>query len=260
MEPTQNNTPQETTSTPSDSQPNTRLSGTTIAVITIVILGLLGAGYAYMRAQEPGAPLSFGNLFGGDTEQSGGPVARVNGETITREAYNEAFDGLRANLEAQGVDLSNEELQTQMRQQVINSLVENELLRQAAVAGNFSATEADVQGEYDALATQLGGADVLMSQMASVGLTDEALRDDIQDQLTIRSYLLANIDESSLTVSEEEITAYYNEVAALGSEDVPPLKDVRDQIAQQLRLEKEQLAVTALIATLRADAEVEILL
>lgn len=256
MEPTQN---KPETETPAKQTGLKSTSGITMAIIVVIILALLGAGYFYMQNKEGGEAFSFGSLFGA-TEETDGPVARVNGEEISRTAYNDALQNMRTNLEAQGADLSNPELETQISEQVINSLVETELLRQAAASGGFVATDAEVQQEYDMLAAQLGGADVLTSQMASVGLTEEKLRSDIKEQLAIRTYLRANLDEATLAVSDEEITAYYDEVAAESAEELPPLADVRDQIEQQLKLEKEQAAIAALIGSLRTSADVEVLL
>lgn len=256
MEPTQNTPEAETKTVPSAPK---GASGTTMAIIVVVILALLGVGYFYMQSKEGGEGFSFGSLFGGN-EESGEAVARVNGEDISRTAYNEALESMRTNLEAQGADLSNPELQAQISDQVVNSLVETELLRQAATAGGFAATDTDVQQEYATLTEQLGGAEALMSQMASVGLSEDALRSDIKEQLTVRAYLRANIEEATLAVSDEEITSYYDEVAAQSEEELPPLEDVRAQIEQQLQLQKEQTAIAALIASLRANAEIEVLL
>lgn len=228
-------------------------SGVTIAIIAVVVLALLSAGYVYMSNKNGGE-----GLFGGSAREREA-VARVNGEAITRSEYDENMESLRANLETQGADLTNTELQAQMSEQVINSLIETELLAQAAAKNNFAAEDAEVQSEFDAIATQLGGMEALQNQMASVGLSENELRTNIKEQLAIREYLLATIDSTALTVSEEEITAFYASVD-LPEGELPALEEVREQIVAQLQSQKEQAAIAVLLTQLRSEATVEVLI
>jgi hypothetical protein len=250
---TTNNTPEETTAS-SNTREGKVPSGATIAVIAVLLVGLLGAGYLYLNRGESG--FSLGSLLGGGEQEA---VARVNGETITRAEYEESLATMRSTLEAQGADLTNAELQAQIDAQVLETLINTELLTQAALKGNFAADSTAVQTEYDAITAQLGGAEALQLQLASVGLTEEELRSDIGKQLGIRAYLAANIATSSLAVSEDEIVAFYDSVE-LPADQKPTLEEVRAQIEEQLRAGKEQGEIAKLIQILRAEADIEVLI
>ena len=253
MENTQN-TEETTTSHESETTAAKGRGGANMAIIAVAVIALLGGGYLYLsNSPESGIP-QLSSLFKKDEV-----VARVNGEAISKSVYDESVASMRATLEAQGADFSNAELTAQMEKQVLDSLIDAELLHQAALEKNFGASEADVQTEYDALVTQLGGAEALQSQMASVGLTDTELRTDIGKQLSIRAYLTANIDTTALTVSEEETVAFYDGVA-LPADQKPTLEEVRAQIEAQLKAQKEQALIAEHVTTLRTAANIEVLI
>lgn len=233
-------------------------AGITIAIIAVILVALIGGAYAYYR--------SHGNSFGslGNTLNLGSatnePVARVNGTDIVRGEYDKNYASLEQSLKAQGTDTTAPEIQEQMKKQVIDSLVNEELLFQTATKAGYSSNDEDVQKEYDSLATQLGSEDALKNQMAAVGLTEEALRADISRRLTIQAYLLATVDPAELAVTDEEVKGFYDSVQPTEGQELPPFEDVSDQIKQQLASQKEQEAVAKVLETLRADASIEVLI
>lgn len=225
-------------------------TGLIYATIGIVLLLTLGAAYLLTRDRNENE-----NMPAVNEEEATGPVAVVNGEEIPREVYNNNLEQFRASV-------SEEERATfdaQIQQQVLNTLVNNTLLRQEIANQGLTADEAAVQAEFETIRENAGGTTELENQLAAAGLTEEELRRQIAEQIVINSYLENAINIESITVTEEEITAYYDEISAT-NEELPPFEEVRDQIEQQLLVQKQQEEVAKVLEGLRANADIEILI
>ena len=217
------------------------------ATIAIVLLLALGAGYLFMT----GALVTDGT---GITEENG-PVAIVNGEEISRRAYDNATAQFTSIAEAQGANLSEAEIATQ----VLNSLINNRLLVQEARESGASATDAEIQTEYDLVVQNSGGADSFNAQLASLGITEAEVRSELAEQLAVNKFLLSTVTTANATATEEEVTAFYESLTAANAE-VPALEEIRPQIEEQILVQKQQQEVTELVESLRASATVEILI
>lgn len=213
------------------------------AVLLVVLLGLIAAGYVY---------------FGGASNPTG-PVARVNGIEISRTDYNNSVRTLAQSAATQGFNLNDPQTQTQIQAQALTSLINAELLLQAALDAGVIATDADVQTEYDAIVTSLGGDEALQNQLAANNITEDDLRSDIRDQLTIRAYVEQAVNSGDTSATDAEINEVYSQLVSLGYE-LPELGSIQPAIAERLQLEKEQGLLYSLIDSLRADADVEILI
>lgn len=189
-------------------------------------------------------------------------VATVNGEDITRGELNTRFTQAEQNLVAQGqgAQLEDEEVRSQLETQILDQLVAERLVAQQIAANNVTVTEAEVDTEIDGLITQLGGAAAFNTQLEEAGVTEAQVREDIATQLVTQKYLLSVIDTSTVSVTDTEVQAAYDQIAA-NQEDVPPLDDtVREQLRAQLAQQEQQALVNQHIAELRAEADVEVLI
>ena len=217
------------------------------ATIAIVLLLAIGAGYLFMT----GALVN----DGAGQADDGGPVAIVNGEEIGRRAYDNATTQFASIAAAQGVTLSEAEIQTQ----VLNSLINNRLLVQEAHKNGASATDAEVQAEYELIVENSGGADAFNTQIESLGITEAQVRSELAEQLAVNKFLMAKVTAANATTTEEEVTAFYADLTAANAE-VPALEEIRAQIEEQILVQKQQQEVTQLVEALRASATVEILI
>ena len=114
-----------------------------------------------------------------------------------------------------------------------------------------------MQTEYDGIVAQFGGQEALQAQLISYNISEETLREDIAEQLTIQAYLDTTVDTSTITVTDEEIQEFYDSLS--GTQQLPELASIRDQIEAELQSQKEQALVVDLLTQLRADAQVETL-
>jgi len=210
---------------------------------TAILLGVAVAGYVYFGANERGAD----------------PVARVNGEEITRRSYDNSIRGLQESAVAQGFDTADPAVQEQIRTQALTSLVNGTLLLQAATEAGVVPTDADVQTEYDNLVQALGGEGELAARLEENSITEAELRKDLADQLAIGSYLRAQFAATSTTPTDEEVVAAY-EVLSSASSETPELGTIRQALIERLRAEKEQGILLSILQSLRQNASIEILI
>jgi parvulin-like peptidyl-prolyl isomerase len=125
------------------------------ALLSGSLLAACGGSTATPSANfTPAAPPETGG------EESGPPanpdqqaVATVNGVPISAEAYNRELARFEAGRAALGFEVSDE---AAYRQQVLDLLIENELIRQAAVARGISVSEEQIDAEVTAVVEEFG--------------------------------------------------------------------------------------------------------
>lgn len=114
-------------------------------------------------------------------------VARINSTNITWKEFNDA-------------------LKKQSGNQILASLLREELIRQGAKQHNVTVTDEDVEAELDKLAEQFGSQAGLEKILISYGMNLDDLREQVRSTL-----LLEAIAAKDVTVEEEELKAYYEE-------------------------------------------------
>ena len=217
-----------------------------IISVAVIVLAVVVGGYLYYGKSGANLPLV------AKTET----VAKVNGVDITKEAYESQLAASITAFKSQGIDVTASTTEAAIRAQVLNDMINNELVNQGIASAKITATPAEIDAQIQVITTQLGGEDKLKEEMAKAQITDAKLRENVSKQITIQKYLVMNINVASTTVSDAEVTKYYNDNVK-GQTNAPALKDVKDQIKQQLTIQKEQALITAFIDTLRVKAQIE---
>jgi foldase protein PrsA len=237
---------QTTNAAPAGGKNKAVLYGTIVVILAIAV----GAGYLFATGK-----LGSTNDMAGD-ETAQGAVARVNDEEISRKTYDTAVAQMKAAAQQQGVTLTDD----QLKEQVITSLVNNRLLVQAATKEGVTVTDDQINTEHDQIVTNAGGEDAFNTQLTSLGVTDDQIRNELREQLLVNAYLLTKVSASSTApATDDEVNAFYADLKA-NNETVPELADVRSQIEQQITFQKQQQAVASLIDSLRAQANIEVLI
>lgn len=183
-------------------------------------------------------------------------VATVNGVEIAKSAYESQLASAITTLKARGVNTDDATQLTQIKNQVLTDLINNEVLNQAVKASGVTATADEVEKQVQSLVAQVGGADKFAGELVKANLTEAQLRDNISKQLAAQKYLLTKVDVSKAVASEEEITKFYNDNVK-GQAGAPALKDVKEQIRQQIVNTKQQQLVLAYVETLKVGAKIE---
>lgn len=191
-------------------------------------------------------------------------VAVVNGESISREdfeqVYTRQFQATSAQAQTTGQPVDQEAL----KEQTLDGLVGNELLIQAADRRNIAASDADVETELADLLAQNGldSREDLTPLLAQQGLSLDDVLEQIEVQIKI-DRLIERVTPGALKVTRQEVRAFYDQVAQQQqanpqSQELPPLSEIRGEVEDQLRTEKEGEAAQALVADFRQDAEITV--
>jgi peptidyl-prolyl cis-trans isomerase SurA len=190
-------------------------------------------------------------------------VATVNGVDISKTAYDAQLALLTSSLKAQGIDVEAADRVAQIKTQVLNDLINNELVNQGIVSSGVKATNEEIQAQLQSIITQAGGVDAYKAELTKANMTETQLLDNISKQIAIQKYLAANVDTSKITVTDLEISQFYTEYSnaqktASSTVKVPALKDLSEQIKQQIITNKQQILINDFLASLKAKATVDI--
>lgn len=114
-----------------------------------------------------------------------GAAARVNGQEIPLSTFQKQFFQFKVALTDQGVDPTSEEGQaamSQVRAQVLNSLVELALIEQAAASMGIVVSDAEVEAKAQETIAS-GGADKFQAWLQESGITEEEFRQQLRSEM-----------------------------------------------------------------------------
>ncbi|USN87611.1 MAG: SurA N-terminal domain-containing protein [Candidatus Nomurabacteria bacterium] len=231
--------------------------GKGILISTIIAVIVLAIGLVFMLERD--GRINTG-LFTGvisylDARE---PVAKVNGAVIPKSDLDSGVQQLVEMAKLQGIE-ADEAAIAEFRSQAIETLVNGELLRQEAVEKGMTASVEDIDARYSEIEDGVGGAETLGVKMAEFGITEESLRRDIENEILIQALFDTVVNKDEIEVTEDEITDFYNQSGGLEA-GLPEIDEVKDQIVDQLKFNKEQEVIGTYIDDLREGAEIEILI
>lgn len=196
-------------------------------------------------------------------------VAEVNGEPISRDDFASAYEGqyqqasMQAQMGGEPVD------QEALRQQVLDGMIGNALLSQEVEKQGLEVTDEEIDSSLEEYA-QGNGMETpdFLAALEQQGMTEEDVRAEIETQVGTEKLLdqEAPVEEPT----DEELRALYDEYAAQmgGGEDgaaatedpngggLPPFEEVKDQLAEQVKQEKQGEAANAYVEKLKESAEI----
>jgi peptidyl-prolyl cis-trans isomerase C len=135
-------------------------------------------------------------------------AARVNGEVI-------ALDEFQAELARYQISVGTQ-LATEDEQRVINDMIDQLLLAQAAAEAGYSVDNTAVQDRMDELVGRLGSDQALVDWMARHGYTEESFRRDLARSIAaawMRDQIAAGVPEAVEQVHARQILLYNSEDA-----------------------------------------------
>lgn len=159
-------------------------------------------------------------------------------------------------------------MEGQMAQQALNSLVDQQLLLEAAAAEGVAAPDEEIQRQYDQFAGRAPSPEEFQKALTSMGFTEETFRTEIGKNLTIETLLDQKLANAK-AVTPEDAETYYREnqdqfqipeqVQAshilLGTkpEDIPEAKEAKRQQLAELKIEIDNGADFAAMAGEHSD-------
>lgn len=257
--------PTQTTPEPTQEQTtvaNESSSSNSKYVVIAVVLLLLGAGayFAWDSGIFDAQQAKLDNPFAEQpAEQKEYPdvVANINGEDVPKDPLLQSITQTQSVAAQQGANPSDPAVQEQIEAQALDVVINTVLLIQAAEEAQIAIAPEEIDAELAQLVTQFGGQESLQAELDRIGMTEEDLRADLEEQLLISAYIEMQIDETTLAVSDAEVEAMYATFAQQNTQ-MPELADIQEQLREQLASQKQQEAVGQLLEELKADANVEV--
>jgi len=189
------------------------------------------------------------------------PVAIVNGMEISRADYDAELEFELYGFEQQGYQLKEEELEM-VKEQVLDRLINNRLLLQAAEQAGISPDSVNADAELVEIIAGFESEEEFQAALKQSGFTLEVYTRLIAEYLMIEDLFEAELNISALTVSDEEVqTAVAEFMASISEEDAEDLdpEDVKEYFAYSLVQDKANQLKGDFIQELRENSEIEYL-
>ena len=141
--------------------------------------------------------------------QAPDPSVVVNGVQITSAKVTAQIDYLISSRGGDPSDAIQPEVYQQMRRQVVEQLVVQELLWQEAQRRDFIASDVAVDEQLQRAKSESDSEQAFLSRIQASGFTESSYREDIRQQLSVQQLVTQGI-LPSIDVSDEEIRAFYD--------------------------------------------------
>jgi hypothetical protein len=186
--------------------------------------------------------------------ESGNWVVRVNGTPVSKTELQQETS--RAESSIYGFDPNapgNKQIAQQISGEILQKLVDEVLLRQAASRAGISASpeEVDTQVLMDMMNT--GGQDQLEQVLKSHGYTLDQYRQLVAENITISK--LGDYVTKNVTVTESEVRAAYDANRAQFQQQ--SFADIHDQLQQQVLMSKKNDAFLSYLDGLQQNSFIE---
>ena len=146
----------------------------------------------------------------------------------------------------------------QLRQQVLQQLVQQTLVLQETEERDITATSEEVEEQYQATVASFPDEATFNQTLESEGLTKEDLESLIDENIRVEKLLTSVVDEAQVAPpTEEEMRELYE--LARQQQELPPFEEVRSALEAELVTQRETEVIQAFIQELEASSEVEIL-
>lgn len=194
------------------------------------------------------------------------PVAEVNGTAISKNEFVSVFEGQYQQMSMQAQSTGQPVDEEQLKEQSLDGLVGVELLQQEAEKRGIEVTDQEIDESLAEFAeTNQASTDEFIAKMGEQGLDRDDVLDQIEKQLRAEKLIADEFGEYSPT--DDEIKAAYDQVAQqqammgggqAAGQQVPPLEQVRPQVEEQVKNEKQAQQMQTLSDSLREGAKVDV--
>ena len=124
-------------------------------------------------------------LFGCGNKVPEGTVATVNGEPISQEELDTNYSQMLQMYQFYGYDITDDTLKVNVRNDMLNSLIMQELLLQEAENRGLSASDEEVEEAIASLAEQYGSEEDLAAAVEQAGMTMDYFKQVRKEQMVL---------------------------------------------------------------------------
>lgn len=241
--------------------------------ISVIVLAACGGTDESANNEEPAAQEE---AAGGTEEGAGQPempepdlegipevVAEVNGEEILKEEFEMAYTGQFQQASMNSMMSGEEVDQDELKVQVAENMVSQRLLIQEANNRDFEASEEEIDEEINELAAQNGleSKEQFLEALEEQGMAEEEVRTQLETQVKVNQLIAEEAGNTEAT--DEELQALYDQVQeqqeqSESEEELPSFEELKPELEEQVKTQKENEAAQTLVADLRENGDVTI--
>lgn len=177
-------------------------------------------------------------------------VAIVNGTEIIGSIYNTIY----ANLKLQSTQMSDEFDKEEVKEATLESLIDQELVRQEAESEGIEVSEEELDEEISMIKEQNEeGYKTLLEQFQ---MTENDFKEQLRIDLIRFEYADKKLD---VAISDDDVKKKYDELKeeVEEEEELPEFDEVKDQIKQSMEQEELTLALDEKVEMLKEKAKIE---
>ena len=181
-------------------------------------------------------------------------VAMVNGEYITIAEFEPELERFKAAQTALGLSFSEEDAS----KSVLDNMISELLLSQAAREAEFEVTEADLQSRIDALVADIGSADALAQWQSAHGYDDTSFRNALKRSMEaawMRDKIIADVSTSAEQIHLRQILTYNEADAQIALQELNAGTDFDELAALYDPITRGELGWVPQGYLLNADAD-----
>ncbi len=215
--------------------------------IIIIILVIAAGTFAYLNPSS-------------STKDTSGVVATVDGIEITQQDIDNRITRNKDALEAQGKDLNNSDVLAQLKDQIINQIINETLAIEAAKKSGLSVESSEIDTQYKAISDRFDTEEAFRAELEKNRFTEESLRKNIERELLTQKYIEQITTNQNVEVTEEEISVLYDQLVAKSDKgaEIPKIEDVSSQLKDQIKNQKLSQLVSNALAKLKDSAVIVI--
>ncbi len=233
-----------------DSSADGRYQKNMIIAVAVVVLLIVAGIVGWIISTGGMAGLNPGNAEA---------VAMVNGEEIPNEKFQDRLDQALEGMEAQGTEVD-ESQRKQVRQVILNQLINEELAAQYAEENGITVSEEEINNQLQQVTQQLGGQEALEQALSQQGMDPSDL-DAVLERELLSQKVAQEVSggESDTEVTDEQVRQQYDQIQqqSEGEGSVPPFEEIEDQLRAQLEQQAQSGNLSAAFDQLRSEAEIE---
>jgi FKBP-type peptidyl-prolyl cis-trans isomerase (trigger factor) len=192
-------------------------------------------------------------------------VAEVNGEEITADEFTQTYESQfqQTAMQQQMMGGGEEIDQDELKQQVADGLVNQELLEQEADNRDFTAEEDEVNSKIDEMVEQNGmeDRDELIAAFDEQGMPEDEVMSQLESQIKVEQ--LMEDETGEIEPSDDELQEMYDQMLEQqgqteGEGETPSFDELKPQLEEQYAAQKQGEAAQALVDGLKEDADTTI--
>ena len=169
---------------------------------------IMKAGYFWMLLMAVVLTATAPLVKASEKQPPKGKVATVNGVEISQEDFDLEMRRVEARLRSSATSPGASEL-GQIREQVLDSLIARELLYQESQRKGIKVESKTVDEQFETMKKRFPGETEFKKALESMNLSEATLRSQLERDQAVRE-LIDNQFAEKLTVSDEEVKAYYD--------------------------------------------------